>query len=242
MHIRTFVFSALILLIITSFIFFPRNNQNEKKSNYIDAPISFKNSDTITIVEKKINYDEERIRLGIQYLKDRHGLDQKKPTITPKMVVLHYTEGGTIKSIYNYFNKTYIENGRSFNKNQSQLNVSSHYLIDRDGTIYHLVADTLFARHAIGINYCSIGVENIGSKENPLTEKQVVANANLVRYLCKKYKIEYLIGHSEYKLIRNTSLWKETNPNYFTYKSDPGDEFMSKVRKLTLDLKLKSKP
>ena len=124
----------------------------------------------------------------------------------------------------------------------SALNVGSHYLIDRDGTIYQLIPDTLLARHVIGLNYCAIGVENIGSEKEPLTEAQIISNAKLVRYLTTKYKIEYLIGHEEYIQFRNTSLWKETDSNYITYKNDPGKAFMDGVRLLTKDLGLRATP
>jgi hypothetical protein len=51
-----------------------------------------------------------------------------------------------------------------------------------------------------------------------------------------------MIGHSEYIQFRNTPLWKENDPKYITYKSDPGKKFMEEVRKLTKDLNLKSTP
>jgi N-acetylmuramoyl-L-alanine amidase len=194
------------------------------------------------IVSKPINYSEERIRLSLEYLKDHHGLTQKTPTIIPKMIVLHYTAGGTVESNFKYFNNTHLESARNTLKKQSTLNVSSQYIVDRDGTIYQLMEPNIFARHTIGLNYCAIGVENIGSKKQPLTEKQVAANAQLVRYLTKKYKIEYLIGHSEYGVFRNSKLWKESDPKYFTGKEDPGKDFMSKVRLQVGDLKLKEKP
>ena len=57
-----------------------------------------------------------------------------------------------------------------------------------------------------------------------------------------KYKIEYLIGHEEYIQFRNTSLWKETDSNYITYKNDPGKAFMDGVRLLTKDLGLRATP
>ncbi len=194
------------------------------------------------IINKPISYSEERVRLSLEYLKDHHGLIQKTPTIVPKMIVLHYTAGGTVESNFTYFNKTNLESARGTLKKQSTLNVSSQFIIDRDGTIYQLMDPTQFARHTIGLNYCAIGIENIGSKKEPLTEKQVAANAQLVRYLTEKYKIEYLIGHSEYGVFRNSKLWKESDPKYFTGKEDPGKDFMSKVRLQVADLHLKDKP
>ncbi len=197
---------------------------------------------SINIIQLPINYSKERTALSIEYLKNRHGITQSTPIINPIMVILHFTDGGTIKSIQNYFNSPTIEDSRQINKRVSALNVGSQFLIDRDGKIYQLMPDNYLARHAIGLNYCAIGVENIGSDKNPLTEEQVIANAGLVRHLAKKYKIEYLIGHSEYTQFRNTPLWKETDSKYITYKSDPGKKFMEGVRALTKDLNLKSTP
>ena len=196
----------------------------------------------LRIVKKPIAYNEERVRLSLEYLAERHGIKQSHPTIRPKIIVLHYTAGGTLNSNFQYFNKTRVEDERGYIKNQSALNVSAHYLVDRDGTIYQLLDDTLFARHTIGLNYCAIGVENVGSKTSPLTDAQLNANALLVRYLKKKFAIEFLIGHSEYGKFRGTPLWKETNPNYFTGKEDPGVLFMQKVREWVADLKLKYTP
>lgn len=196
----------------------------------------------LKIIQKPIDYSKEKIKLSLDYMKEHHGLDQKTPKITPKIIVLHYTAGGTIESNFKYFNNLYLENQRSTLKNQSPLNVSAHFLVDRDGTVYQLIDPELFARHTIGLNYCAIGIENIGSKAHALTEKQVEANAELIRYLTKKYPIEYLIGHSEYGIFRNSKLWKESNPKYFTGKADPGDDFMKKVRAKVTDLKLKNQP
>ncbi|MFL9834170.1 peptidoglycan recognition protein family protein [Chryseobacterium terrae] len=203
---------------------------------------SFAQNSGLKIVEKPISYSAERTQLSLEYLKEHHGLTQKTPIIVPKIIVLHYTAGGTVESNFKYFNKTHLESARNTLKKQSTLNVSSQFIIDRDGIIYQLMEPTQFARHTIGLNYCAIGVENIGSKKQPLTEKQVEANAELVRYLTKKYKIEYLIGHSEYGAFRNSKLWKESDPKYFTGKEDPGKDFMIKVRMKVSDLKLKNKP
>jgi N-acetylmuramoyl-L-alanine amidase len=123
---------------------------------------------------------------------------------------------------YNAFNRSILPSDRKAISGASSLNVSSHYLVDRDGTIYQLLPDTTFARHVIGLNYCAIGIENVGSNDYPLTPAQLLANEKLIRYLAKKYPIQYLIGHYEHTLFKNTSLWRETNPYYHSDKSDPG--------------------
>lgn len=204
--------------------------------------LSAQEAPKLHLVQKPISYTAERIELSKAYLKERHGIIQNDVKITPKIIVLHYTAGGTLESNFNYFNNTRIENARSLNKNQSPLNVSSQFLVDRDGTVYQLMPADRFARHIIGLNYCAIGVENIAKNEKDLTPQQVLANIALVRYLKKHYPIEYLIGHNEYGKFRNSTLWKEKNPKYFTQKPDPGAGFMRKVRAGLSDLNLKSEP
>lgn len=198
-------------------------------------------TDAINIIQKPIEFNQERIDLSLDYMRTHYGIVQKTPTINPLMIVLHYTEVGTLEHNIRYFNSTYL-NGRKNLSRESALNVSSQFIIDRDGSIYQLMPPTQFARHTIGLNYCAIGIENIGGSKQPLTEAQAEANAKLIRYLTKKYAIQYLIGHSEYDAFRNSSLWKEKNPNYFTEKYDPGAGFMQKVRTKIRDLHLKSAP
>lgn len=194
----------------------------------------------IKIVDKPIIYDSIRIKLSLQYLKERHGISQTTPTIQPKIIVLHWTAAKTLSSTFNAFYPAKLPNGdRKDIAQVSSLNTSSQFLIDRDGTIYRLMPENYFARHVIGLNYCAIGVENVGSADFPLTEAQLKSNIELVKYLNKKYNIEYLIGHYEYTKFKNTSLWKETNPKYQTSKNDPGKDFMLKVRNDLKQLSLK---
>ena len=181
----------------------------------------------LKIVEKPIVWDSTRIALSVEYLKQRHGIEKTQPTIQPKMVVVI----PTFEKSFFAFNSSTLPNARQELQNASQLNVSAHYLIDRDGTVYHLMPDTLLARHVIGLNYCAIGIENVGDgSKNPLTEEQFRANYLLIKQLQRKYKIEYLIGHHEYTKFKGSKIWKETDPNYQTVKSDPGDEFMNRLR------------
>jgi len=197
----------------------------------------------IKMVDKPITFDTTRVRLSLQYLKERHGIIQNTPTIQPKMIVLHWTAAKTFSSTFNAFYPSKLPNGdRPDIAKVSSLNTSSQFLIDRDGTIYRLMPENYFARHVIGLNYCAIGVENVGSANFPLTEAQLAANEALVRYLCKKYDISYLIGHYEYSKFKGSPLWKETNPSYLTGKNDPGIDFMQKIRDKLKDLTLKGIP
>lgn len=196
----------------------------------------------IKIVDKPIVFDSTRIKLSLQYLKEHHQLVQKTPTITPMMVVLHWTAAKIMSSTFNAFNHPTLAADRTAIAGASNLNVSSQFLIDRDGTIYRLMPETYFARHVIGLNYCAIGIENVGSNDFPLTAAQLLANEQLVRYLSKKYGIKYLIGHYEYTQFKNTALWKESNPNYQTGKDDPGSNFMQKIRTKLKDLQLQGPP
>ncbi len=199
-------------------------------------------SQQIRIIEKPIIFDATRTRLSIDYLKRRHDLVQKTATIEPSMIVLHWTASRTLMGTYNAFNKSILPSDRKAIAGASSLNVSSHFLVDRDGTIYQLLPDTTFARHVIGLNYCAIGIENVGSNDFPLTKAQLFANEKLIRYLAKKYRIEYLIGHYEHTLFKNTSLWRETNPYYHSNKIDPGKTFMKNIREELQDLGFKGAP
>jgi beta-N-acetylhexosaminidase len=119
-------------------------------------------------------------------------------------------------------------------------------MVDRDGTIYRLMPDNWMARHVIGLNYSTIGIENIGGKGNKaedLTPAQLKSNIALVHYLKNKYpKIEYLMGHYEYRQMEKTTLWLELDKGYRTVKNDPGKKFMSDVRKAVKPLGLKAPP
>lgn len=196
---------------------------------------------TFRIFEKPITWNEERENLSLQYMKVRHGLDQEKAVINPKIVVVHWTAVNSIESTFDIFDSPTL-GGREDLSDASNLNVSSQFLIDRDGTIFRLLPETTFARHTIGLNYAAIGIENIGGTNDPLTKEQLKANEMLIRHLKKKYAIDYVIGHYEYQNFQNTDLWKELDPDYRTVKTDPGKQFMENLRKNLADLNLKPVP
>lgn len=200
-------------------------------------------STEMTFVERPIIFDAQRVELTKEYLKNRYQLERDSITIVPRMIVLHHTVIPTLEKTFNAFNPPTLPNWRPDIENVSGLNVSSQFVVDRDGTIYRLMPETYMARHVIGLNHCAIGVENVGgTPEFPLTKAQVKANSKLVHYLARKYDIDYLIGHHEYTAFEGHELWLEVDQGYRTKKTDPGDNFMQKVRKATKRLNFKPVP
>ena len=196
-----------------------------------------------SMVDRPIVFDSKREALTLEYLEQRYGLLKKEPTIDPKMIVLHWTVIPTLEKTFQAFNQPMLPNWRPDIKSVSALNVSAHFLVDRDGTIYRLLPELTMARHVIGLNHCAIGIENIGDgSELPLTKAQLKANIWLVNYLATKYPIEYLIGHYEYTKFEDHPLWLEVDDGYRTEKTDPGEDFMKKVRKATKNLNFKPVP
>ncbi|MEA1785335.1 peptidoglycan recognition family protein [Arenibacter sp. GZD96] len=195
------------------------------------------------IVDIPILFNEERELLTRQYMVQRYGIAQDTSTIVPKMIVLHWTAIPTLKGSFSAFNQPTLPNWRPELEGVSGLNVSSQFLVDQDGTIYRLMPETTMARHVIGLNHSAIGIENVGgTEERPLTRAQKKANIWLVHYLKRKYPIDYLIGHYEYTQFEQHALWLEKDSAYRTQKTDPGKEFLRKVKKATKNLNFKPTP
>ena len=195
------------------------------------------------IVDKPIPFDDERARLTLAYRRQHSDPDATGIAIEPKVIVLHYTAGGTAEGTFEYFSGNRMEAGRSKLAAAGDVNVSAHFLVDRDGTIYRLMPETRMARHCIGLNHIAIGVENVGDDNKwPLTDAQVEANARLVRHLAARFPITHLVGHSEAARLEGKIYFHERDPNYRNAKPDPGPRFMKLVRARLGDLKLKGPP
>ena len=197
----------------------------------------------LKIIDKPIDFGELREQLTLEYLESHYGIVQDSPIITPKMVVIHWTAIPTLEKSFGAFVNTKIGSHRTKINTASQLNVSSQFLVDLDGTIYRLMPENFMARHVIGLNHCAIGIENVGGTETtPLTEKQLEANIWLVTYLKNKYEIDYVIGHYEYTNFENHDLWLEKDNGYRTLKTDPGKDFLMKIKSATKELGFKEVP
>ena len=229
---KTLFFSIITLLFLTACA-----KEESKPLMCTTKPIQ-----PLNIIDKRIDFTQDRVDLTKKYIKTHYGKKVETIEIVPKIVVLHWTGSDETKSSFSFMKRERLGGGRADIAKASALNVSAHFLIARDGTVYRLMPETWMARHVIGLNYSSIGVENVGGNNN-LTPAQLEANINLIIYLKSKYpSIEYLIGHLEYRRMESTDLWLEKDKGYRTVKIDPGEKFMFNVRRGVKNLHLKQAP
>lgn len=194
------------------------------------------------VVDRPISFSPARREMTLEYIREHYGLDPADITITPRIIVLHWTAIEDLERSFDAFDPETL-GGRPDIAGAGDVNVSTQFLVDTDGTIYRLMPETWMARHVIGLNYDAIGVENVGTgtpDDDTLTDAQIAANIALVRDLVAKYPtIEYLIGHHEYRAFEGHPLWRERDAGYRTVKIDPGARFMRAVRAGVADLGLK---
>jgi N-acetylmuramoyl-L-alanine amidase len=193
----------------------------------------------LTIVDAPMAWSDERARLTLDYRRRHSDPTATDLAIEPRVIVLHYTGGGSAAATRAYFDQPRIEASRHVLASAGAVNVSSHFLVDRDGTIYRLQPETRFARHCIGLDHIAIGVENVGDADKlPLTDAQVAADAALVRDLAARFPITHLLGHYEVMKFRDNAYFVERDPAYRNSKPDPGERFMALVRAQLGDLHL----
>ena len=191
------------------------------------------------IVAAPIAWSAEREQLTLAYRQRHSDPEAVDLAIDPRVIVLHYTSGGSATATRRYFDNVRVEAARKEIAAAGAVNVSSHFVVDRDGTIYQLQPPTRFARHCIGLNHIAIGIENAGDEAKfPLTEAQVAADAALVRDLAQRFRITHLLGHHEVMTFRDHPYYVERDAAYKNDKPDPGPRFMALVRAQVADLGL----
>ena len=114
------------------------------------------------IIDRPIRFDEERVQLTRDYIRKHYGLKVERITIAPTVIVIHWTGGPSLRGVWRGFNRVRARTSRKHLLRGGPLNVSAHFLVGRDGKIYRLMPETWMARHCIGLNYDSIGIENVG--------------------------------------------------------------------------------
>ena len=147
--------------------------------------------------------------MNFEIIKSPNFLKKTRKTGNIKFIIIHYTGMQSIRaSIKRLLNP--------------KSKVSCHYLISRDGRLIKMVDDNKIAWHAgkskwktyKNLNFFSIGIElsnkghQFGYQSYP--KKQLESLSKLVFFLKRKYKIKYILGHSDVAPMR---------------KKDPGEKF-----------------
>jgi N-acetylmuramoyl-L-alanine amidase len=140
----------------------------------------------------------------------------------PNFVVIHHTAQNTCDQTLRTFTL-------------SRTAVSAHYVICRDGIVYHMLNDLFRAHHAgvskwgnaTDLNSMSIGIEIDNNGSEPFTEAQMNSLLPLLDRLKKAYNIPQanFIGHADVAPGRKVDpsrffSWKQLADNGFGYWYD----------------------
>jgi N-acetylmuramoyl-L-alanine amidase len=202
------------------------------------APVSASATDPASvkppIVKKFIRFGDMRKAQTADYCQRRYHQHTYSLT-SPKVVVLHHTAGADWQSAWNTFNGNAAYN-------HEKPGVSAHFIIGKGGTIYQCVPLSLRARHAIGMNWMSIGIEFVqegrtGKDGHWMDQqilnrtKQIRAGLRLVRYLQLRFGIadRNVIGHA---MANDSPYFRD----YTGVKNAAGDWYWGEVKKFRLRL------
>lgn len=135
----------------------------------------------------------------------------------PNFVIIHHTAQESSEQTLKTFTLPKTE-------------VSAHYVIGRDGTVYHMLNDYMRAHHAglgkwgnvTDMNSCSIGIELDNNGTEPFADAQIASLLSLLRQLKLAYNIPTanFIGHADFAPARKTDPsilfpWKTLAQNGF---------------------------
>jgi beta-N-acetylhexosaminidase len=146
-------------------------------------------------VSKPIPYGAERRADMADYAERHYGIHDYRLR-DPKVIVEHYTATSAFAPVFEQFSR---------NEPDQELHelpgLCSHFVVDRDGTIYRLVSSTTMCRHTVGLNYTAIGIEHVGMSDGEVMgdRRQLHASLRLTRALQGRYRIgtRNVIGHNE---------------------------------------------
>jgi N-acetylmuramoyl-L-alanine amidase len=146
------------------------------------------------VVWKPIPYGPQRRAEMAAYAEKHYGIHSSR--LRPKVIVEHYTATNSFSSAWDAF---------AANTPDPELGelpgTCSHFIVDRDGTIYQLVRLDVMCRHTVGLNYVAIGIEHVGTSDSEILHDpaQLRASLELTAWLVGRFhiRIRNVIGHNE---------------------------------------------
>ena len=159
--------------------------------------------------QRRIPFSRKRKDDMRRYARRHYGIDDHR-LARPRVVVQHYTTTNSLSSVFNTFRPNVPD--QEFGELPG---TCAHFVIDRDGAIYQLVALNLMCRHTVGLNYTAIGIEHVGRSDGAVlsNRRQIRASFKLTRYLQGRFgiKTRNVIGHNE---NRSSPFHRERVPRF----------------------------
>ena len=139
--------------------------------------------------------------------------------LTPSLIVLHKIalplQNPSLKTVSDFFCNRLEYHQSSFLSSLANVKVSSHFVIDFDGTLIQFVEpETRVAWHCglsqyAGVKKCndfSIGIEFLGYDWTDLTNLQYTKGNKLIKALCNDFRIlpTHVVGHKDISPARKT--------------------------------------
>lgn len=147
------------------------------------------------IVWKPIPFGAKRRAEMAAYSKRHYGVRRWR-LVHPHVIVEHYTDSSTFASAY----YTFADNAPNGQPGELP-GVCTHFVIDKDGTIYQLVKLNTRCRHTVGLNYTAIGIEHVGTSDAQILHnaRELSASLKLTLWLTQRFRIKLrnVIGHNE---------------------------------------------
>jgi N-acetylmuramoyl-L-alanine amidase len=143
----------------------------------------------------RIPFPQQRKAEMRAYARRHYGINSYVLT-KPKVIVEHVAVASSAAATRNIFVPD-----RADPELHELPGVCSHFVVDRDGTIYQLVSVKLMCRHTVGLNYTAIGIEHAGFKDQDVlgNQRQLSASLRLTAWLKCRYgiRLSNVIGHNE---------------------------------------------
>jgi N-acetylmuramoyl-L-alanine amidase len=147
------------------------------------------------IIQRPIPFGAKRREEMRAYARRHYGIDDFHLR-NPKVIVEHYTATDTFQAAYSTF-----ANDVPDVELHELPGTCAHFIVDKDGTIYQLVALTTMCRHTVGLNWTAFGIEQVGLNAREILDRpaQYGAVVRLTAWLRCRYGIAVrnVIGHNE---------------------------------------------
>jgi N-acetylmuramoyl-L-alanine amidase len=147
------------------------------------------------VVSRPIPFPDKRKQEMREYAERHYGISDFR-LAKPRVIVQHYTVTDSFPPVFNHFARDAPDP-----ELHELPGICSHYVIDRDGTVYQLVPTSIMCRHTVGLNWTAVGIEHVGRSDGQVmgNRRQLRASLRLTRSLQGRFGIRtgHVIGHNE---------------------------------------------